>query len=175
MRRWLIRGLGALSIVLLVAPVVAPPSGTLIHDTAFNSNHTSIEEASDRSYAIYHERNLSDRARTLYRKALENGGIYRVPAGDGASEFRYPDASSIEAGPGERLNTSRFLVAIVRANDSTLPPANEELGTARIEVMATVTKKPSLLSVPYILRYVSLLAGTVLLVSSVYLRFHGTD
>jgi len=168
---WKVIVLGVLGIALIAAPVVAPPSNELVHDTRVSWNYT-VEEAANNSYAVYQYANLSERAQSLYTSALRNGGRYTVPAGGGATEFQYPTEEQAEQFTSDQnADLSRVSVAIVRPSDSSLPPANERTGSEQIDVMTTWEKELEIGSGAYIPQFVALFLGVCLLAIAGYLRF----
>lgn len=115
---------GLLSFGLTLAFPVEP---VRVHDTS-GSMYANESTAEEMGYPVVAYENLSDRGQELYAKTLENGGTYRVPAGQGASDFAYPTDGEVRHA-GARVGsdqTSNVEVLIQRpADDGHLPPSDE--------------------------------------------------
>jgi hypothetical protein len=108
----------ALGIVLLVTPAFFPVQQLLFHETRAGTvgNESQLERD---GYEIVAYENLSERGKTVYVRALENGGQYAVPVGEGAPEFDYSGED-----PGARTRPGS--VVIERPPDAAdLPDADE--------------------------------------------------
>jgi len=165
-------------VVLLLTPVLAPPANVLEHNTR-SSMSQSENMMQQYNYGVYHYGNLSDRAQTLYVNTLENGGEYTVPVGEGAPEYQYPTQEELkqigqevkqgDANISEAQSMSS--VAIIRPNDSSLPPADEGDGSKRVELMSTQERPPEMLSKAYAPHLIAVVIGTVLIGIGGYLQF----
>jgi len=115
-----------IGLLLLVAPAFAPLQPVLEHDTRPGAyqNESSLE---DEGYRIVEYESLSDRGKELYAKTLRNGGTYRVPVGEGASDFRYPTAAEVDSQNGYEARLELSRVVVERPANATLPPADEDV------------------------------------------------
>lgn len=165
-REWATVALAVAGVLLVVASVGTSPSNELVHDTDPNWNVDSEAEAERYSYAVYHEENLSDRAKTLYRAALESDDGYTTAVGDGAPEFEYP---RVDVGPDGFGDGSTVLV--VRAENSSLPPADEPPGARQFDAMTTRERVPPVGSGAHLPQLLSLAGGLFLLLTAGYRRF----
>ena len=165
-REWSTAALAVVGALLVVASVGTSPPNELVHDTDPNWDVNDEAEAERYSYAVYHEENLSERAKTLYRAALESDGGYTTAVGNGAPEFEYP---RVDVGPDGFGDGSTVLV--VRAENSSLPPADEPPGGERFDAMTTRERVPPVGSGARLPQLLSLAGGLVLLVTAGYRRF----
>jgi len=164
-------GLVLAGLLLCGLALAFPVDPVRVHDTRGATNmNESVAEGYD--YRVVEYENLSERGQELYVKTLENGGVYRVPVGQGAEDFGY-------AAPGER-KAYRGLLIERPANDSHLPPADEhpsmaedvpanESTVTRYESMSTQTKRPPVGSGAHLPRLLGLAAGIAALTAGAYL------
>ena len=119
----------AVGLLLLVAPAVAPLQPVLEHDTTREKfeNESALEA---QGYRIVEYENLTDRGKELYVRTLENGGTYRVPVGDGASDFRYPTRAEVDAQEDYEARVELSHVVVERPENASLPPADEDVENA---------------------------------------------
>jgi len=168
-------------LVLLAFPIFAPPESVLEHDTGeewgdFHRNETNVTLMEEFHYDVYQYGNLSDRAQTLYVKALKNGGKFTVSKGEGAPEFQYPSRDEIlEDRDNVRKTMSMNLVAIIRPNDSSLPPADEPEGFRQVDRMSTTERRPGLLSTARVPHLLAILSGTSLIGTGGYMYIGRPD
>ncbi|WP_459194773.1 hypothetical protein [Halosimplex sp. J119] len=154
----------ALGVVLLAGSAVVPVGTVLWHDASAEQpdfaegNETALR---GEGYDVVAYENLSERGQELYVTTLENGGEYRVPAGEGTDDFEYLSRTDVV----ETANRSGFdfrsamQVAIERPNGSDLPDADEDLPDARYDVMLTKTAPPPLFTVARLPQLLLALAG----------------
>ena len=170
-----------LALVLFAAPAIFPVQSMLVHDTRDTVTASPAELAEDDHEVLAYE-NLSERGRELYVKTLENDGEYRVPVGEGAAEFRYPNETERrQAYQGGDRSIVRPLVIERPADDSELPPSDEryfgpgpeeenasgeeraqhEATVQRYDAMDTATEEPPLGATPQLLRLASVLLAVL--------------
>lgn len=163
--------LALLAVPLLGMPAIAPVDPVLVHNTGDTTKANNTSTLQQYHYAVYDARNLSDRAREIYRAALQTEDAYRVPVGQGAPEFQYPTREAVsnlsQTNITEALRMSS--VAIERSPDDGLPPAEEAEGARRFETMSTYTADPEMGSGAYAHHILGLALGLVALVSAAYL------
>ncbi|WP_247005474.1 hypothetical protein [Halorientalis litorea] len=121
-------------VALLVAPALVPVQPVLSHDTGPGTFENESQMAENGYTTVIAYENLSARGQELYVSALENGGRYTVPVGQGAPEFSYPTAG--ELGEIDDFEEQRALHSVVveRPPDADLPPADEPV--ERVEDLA---------------------------------------
>lgn len=162
--------LALFAVPLLGMPAIAPVDPVLEHNTGAATKSNNTTQQLQYSYAVYDYENLSERAQTLYVEALEAGGTYYAPVGEGAPEFQYPAVEAIRA---HQNNTTKMIrmqsVAIVRPENASLPPANEMDGADEIEVMNTFRTDPEIGSGAYVHHILGLLLGLVAAFGAAYL------
>lgn len=175
----------AIAVVSLVAPALFPVQAVLTHDTGpvtFDSREQI--EAEGIEIVAYGE--MSERGRELYVQALENDGEYRVPPGQGASEFDYLTSEARAQAREENPDGRPGYVVIERPTDADLPPADEPFDRVpresaerddqrrqqvqRYDMMETSTGPPSLGSPPQLIRLAAALLGVLSLGVGGYLR-----
>jgi len=172
---------GLLAFGLVLAVPVQPVH---VHDTSSGSS-LNESQAEDLGIRVVAYENLSERGQELYVKALENGGTYRVPVGEGAEDFAYPTDEEARAPgglvEGKSNQTSNVLVIVERpADDGDLPPADErpeiasetranESTITRYDQMRTRTEKPPIGSGAHVPRLAGLVLGLTSLTAGAYL------
>jgi hypothetical protein len=158
---------GLVSFGLALAFPVEP---VRVHDTS-GSMYANESTAEEMGYPVVAYENLSDRGQKLYVQTLENGGTYRVPAGQGAPDFAYPTDSEVRHA-GARVGsdrTSNVEVLIERpAEDGHLPPSDEltrpgpdmnESTQLRYDLLTARTRKPQVGSGAHAPRLLGLVLG----------------
>jgi hypothetical protein len=198
--------------ILLIAPAVMPVQQILLHEA---EGPLLIERAEleERGVEVVAYENLSDRGKELYEQTLRNDGSYRIPAGQGATDFQYRTELDADEESEPRQRFGPRVVAIERPEDGDLPtldrgvperrPPNSEPREAseasgetdgepgdttatstdetgnqspeqREETEYTLLRtsygQPPLTDSGNLLRFVSVLAGVVMLGSGGYLR-----
>jgi hypothetical protein len=122
-----------LAVVLFVLPALFPVQPVLFHDTGQTAPGPPAEHEADGTRLVAYE-NLSDRGKQLYRRALEGGGEYRVPQGEGAPGFEYPTASDIAESRDDAGDRRPGQVVVKRpVADDDLPPSDERFYPGRFE------------------------------------------
>jgi len=125
------RVLVAIGAVLVITPALVPVQPVLFHETGPGTAANGSQIATQGIEVVAYE-NLSDRGKELYRRALQNRGVYTVPVGQGASDFEYPsgdEESDSDEGPRSRFQQPG-LIAIERPANSSLPEADEPVRMA---------------------------------------------
>lgn len=150
-------------IVSIGVPVAFPPEDVYMHDTSlrFNDpqnasetiqkgNLSSLSSPAEIEYQLVSYQNLSDRGKTIYRDSLRAEDNYWVT--EGAEDWTYGN-----------------WIVLKRPTDSTLPPADEENGSAQFDVMSTWQDSPPYTSVPWLSRLGLLAFGVITLTVGGYL------
>jgi hypothetical protein len=200
--------------VLLIAPAVVPVQQVLSHEVggAITAERIELQE---RGVEVIAYENLSERGKELYEQALRNDGMYQVPAGQGASDFRYRGELESDRTDAAEQRFGQRTVAIERPDEADFPVVDgraperrppesepreaggtgessaESGGTAsadgtdatgdeaaaerppnaeRYNLLRTSLGQPPLTDPGNLLRFVSVLAGVVMLGSGGYLR-----
>lgn len=116
--------------VLLIAPALAPVQPVLSHEVG----GTITAERSDlrnEDIAVITYENLSDRGKELYEQALRNGESYRVPVGEGASDFQYRLEPDAQPDDDSTRPYGPRTVAIERPDDPDFPVVEERIPERR--------------------------------------------
>jgi hypothetical protein len=170
-------GLILVGLILCGLALAFPVDPVRVHDTRGATN-MNVSVAEEYDYRVVAYENLSERGQELYVKTLENGGVYRVPVGQGAEDFAYPDPAVIRS--TNRSLDYRGLLIERPANDGHLPPADEhpsmaedapanESTVTRYESMSTRTTDPPLGSGAHVPRLLALALGIGSLTAGAYL------
>lgn len=176
-----------LAIALFVVPALFPIQPVLMHDTQ-PGTFDSQDQLEAEGIEIVNYENLSERGQEVYVQALEEGGQYSVPQGDGASDFEYLDDGERSQLRQENPDRRPGLIAIERPNDTDLPPANEPFSpeevrgeleegdrerqqqAQRYDLMEVSVEQPPLNAPSQLLRLAAILLALISLGIGGYLR-----
>uniref|UniRef100_A0A7D5K917 Uncharacterized protein n=1 Tax=Natrinema halophilum TaxID=1699371 RepID=A0A7D5K917_9EURY len=114
----------AIAILFFTVPALFPVQAVLTHDTTAIT-FDGREKLEEQGVTIVEYENLSDRGQELYIQTLENGGMYRVPTGEGAPAFDYMTGSERAEFRKGNPDTRPGYVAIERPENATIPTADE--------------------------------------------------
>lgn len=171
-----------LALVLFTVPAVFPIQPMLVHDTEEVAPASPAELDRENAEIVAYE-NLSERGQEYYVTALENDGEYRVPLGEGAPEFDYPNQTERRrAYETNNESALRDLVIKRPADDDSLPPADERYfgpdeasdlnetereqrrqQALRYDAIDTATAEPPLGATPQLLRLAAVLLAVLAL------------
>lgn len=119
-------------VAALLLPALFPVQQVLYHETraGTTANESQLER---QGYTVVSYRNLSARGQEIYVAALETGGEYTVPVGEGAAEFPYQRPAN--SGEIEEYERRRALTSVVieRPDDADLPPPDEPVEAVAYE------------------------------------------
>lgn len=110
--------------VLLIAPALAPVQPVLSHEVGGTITGERSDLREENIEIITYE-NLSDRGKALFEQALRNDGSYRVPVGEGASDFEYRTELDPEGDDDSPRPYGPRTVAVERPDDPDFPAVDE--------------------------------------------------
>lgn len=185
-RKQLGTALVVFAVVLFTLPALFPVQAVLTHDTG-PVTFDSKEQLQEQGITIIAYENMTERGQELYVQTLEANGEYRVPVGEGASDFEYLTSEErMQAFEGNQ-NQRPGAVVIERPEESDLPRADEPFSeehrdndraedeqrrqqVQRYDMMQTSTGPPPLGTIPQLLRLAAALLAVISLGVGGYLR-----
>jgi hypothetical protein len=168
-RRTIAVGLLLASLAVFGFATTAQPADVHEHRTGPSTDFPNASFAESHGFTVVSYENISERGRTIYRKTLENDGVYRVPLGEGAAEFEY--VTDEELANTENVSTAikQKSVVIERPANASLPPADEVRSNSTLETMSATTTRPPLSATAWVPLFASVGLGVLLVLASGYL------
>jgi hypothetical protein len=157
-----------LAVVLFTLPALFPVQAVLTHDTG-PVTFDNREQLQEQGISIIAYENMTERGQELYVQTLEAGGEYRVPVGEGASDFEYLTGKERMQVYEDNTNQRPGIIVVERPEDSDLPEADEPFSEGprntdrpedeqrrqqvqRYDMMQTSTGPPPLAAISQLLR-----------------------